>query len=162
MTRTLYLDMDGVVADFDRYAASTLGKNNNGKELWSQADWDILKTNPRLYRDLPKTPEADELYKFCMDFTIIHKWDIFFLTAIPHDNDMPWAFYDKVIWANKHFPGIPVLFGPYSRDKYIRCKTGDVLIDDRTSNCVEWSAAGGVSIYHRGDVQKTITSLMAL
>ena len=38
-----------------------------------------------------------------------------FLTALPRKNDIPFAPYDKVLWARKYFRGIPVLLGPYSQ-----------------------------------------------
>jgi 5'(3')-deoxyribonucleotidase len=82
-----------------------------------------------------------------------------FLTAVPKGNDVKWAFYDKVNWATTHYPDIPVMFGPYSHDKHVHCKLGDVLIDDRTSNCEEWRHAGGVAIQHRGDLDKTLTEI---
>jgi hypothetical protein len=49
----------------------------------------------------------------------------------------------------ERFERIPVLFGPYSFDKYKHCTPGDILIDDRTSNCEEWRAAGGHSHIYR-------------
>jgi hypothetical protein len=69
---------------------------------------------------------------------------------VPKANDISWAFYDKVIWAQTNFPGIPVMFGPYSKDKWKHCLTGDILIDDRSSNIDEWRAAGGIAIHHIG------------
>jgi hypothetical protein len=54
------------------------------------------------------------------------------------------------------------MFGPFSKDKYVHCHAGDVLIDDRTSNCEEWRAAGGIAIQHRGDVDNTINELKKL
>jgi hypothetical protein len=69
-----------------------------------------------------------------------------FLTALPHDYSMPMAVSDKVMWANDHFPGVPVTIGPFSYDKWRHCKNaGDILIDDRHSNCKEWEDAGGVA-----------------
>ena len=69
----------------------------------------------------------------------------YFLTAIPHDYSVPYATQDKVWWANDHFPGIPVFIGPFSHDKWRRCKPGDILIDDRVSNCEEWRREGGLA-----------------
>jgi hypothetical protein len=68
-----------------------------------------------------------------------------FLTAIPDNNSVPYAIYDKVTWADTHFPGIPVFFGPYSSDKQVHCRFNDILIDDRKSNCEEWRSAGGIA-----------------
>ena len=56
---------------------------------------------------------------------------------------MPYAANDKVWWAHRHFPGIPVFLGPFSHDKWRHCVAGDILIDDRHSNCHEWQSVGG-------------------
>jgi hypothetical protein len=41
----------------------------------------------------------------------------------------------------------------------VHCLPGDVLIDDRTSNCEDWRRAGGVAIQHRGDIDKTLLEI---
>lgn len=146
---TLYLDMDGVVADFDEYAARTLGLPPSGG-VYSQEVWQQLANNSRMYRDLVKTPYADELVFQCSRIAKQAGLDLRFLTAVPKGNDVPWAFYDKVIWAQKNFPAIPVMFGPFSKNKHSHCQPGDILIDDRTSNITEWQAAGGIGILHTG------------
>ena len=154
---TLYLDMDGVVADFDAYAYDVLGLPPSGG-IYPNDKWSKLTENPRIYRDLKKTPEADDLVKLCKDVCVQFNYDLKFLTAVPKGNDVPWAFHDKVYWAREHFPTIPVMFGPFSKDKHIHCKPGDVLIDDRISNIEEWRAAGGFGIHHT-DYNSTKTVL---
>lgn len=153
--KTLYLDMDGVVADFDEYVMRTLGvPPSNG--LFNHETWKKLAANPRIYRDLKKTPYADNLVEYCKKFCQTYGYDLKFLTAIPKGNDMPWAFHDKMTWALFFFPDIPVMFGPYSKDKHHHCEDGDILIDDRRSNIEEWQAAGGVGILHT-DFETTVT-----
>jgi 5'(3')-deoxyribonucleotidase len=157
---TIYLDMDGVVADFDEYAARTLGIPPS-QGIYPNEVWYKLATNSRLYRDLVKTPYADKLVFQCSVIAKQQGYELKFLTAVPKGNDVPWAFYDKVIWAQKYFPGIPVMFGPFSKDKYIHCQPGDILIDDRTSNIEEWRVAGGLGILHR-DFDDTLAQLSKL
>jgi len=160
--KTIYLDMDDVIADFKAYAVKVLRKRNDHEEKWPHEDWVKLRDNPRLYRDLDKTSEADQLVDFCRQLCAERGWNLMFLTAVPKGNDVHWAFYDKVHWAATHYPDLPVMFGPFSKDKHVHCNVGDVLIDDRTSNCDEWRAAGGIAIQHRGDIEKTIAGLKAL
>jgi 5'(3')-deoxyribonucleotidase len=156
--RTLYLDMDGVVADFDEYAARTLGvPPSNG--IYPNEIWYKLASNQRVYRDLIKTPYADELVQHCTDLTNKNKWDLKFLTAVPKGNDMPWSFYDKVVWAQQYFPNIPVFFGPFSKNKHVHCRPGDILIDDRKSNISEWRVSGGIGILHNYNLQETLSEL---
>lgn len=154
---TLYLDMDGVVADFDEYAARTLGVPPS-EGIYPDSIWKQLAQNPRIYRDLIPTPYAYQLYRECVNFCLNKDYNWAFLTAVPKGNDVKYAFYDKVEWVQKHFPGTPVFFGPYSKDKHQHCQAGDILIDDRTSNCEEWTAAGGIAILHK-DFNSTITQI---
>jgi len=154
---TLYLDMDGVVADFDEYAARTLGVPPS-EGIYPDSIWKQLAQNPRIYRDLIPTPYAYQLYRECVNFCLKKDYNWAFLTAVPKGNDVKYAFYDKVEWVQKHFPGTPVFFGPYSKDKHQHCQAGDILIDDRTSNCEEWTAAGGIAILHK-DFNSTITQI---
>ena len=57
-------------------------------------------------------------------------------------------FWDKIEWVKTYFPGIPLWFGPYSRDKHVHCVNRDILIDDREDNIQDWTQAGGVGILH--------------
>ena len=87
---------------------------------------------------------AHELVDWVTDYADVTGDRVFFLTAIPKHNDMPWAPQDKIFWAQRYFPRIPVFLGPYASDKYMHCRSPeDILIDDRPSNCTEWRAAGG-------------------
>ena len=123
---TLYLDMDGVVADFDEYAERILGLLPGDNGIYPDEQWQKIAANPRLYRDLKKTPYADELVAECIDLAIMNKYELLFLTAVPKRNDIKWAFYDKVKWAQNFYPEIPVHFGPYSLDKWRHCQPGDI------------------------------------
>ena len=94
--KTLYLDMDGVVADFDEYAARTLGIPPS-EGIYPDEVWYQLASNARLYRDLNKTSYADQLVDECKDFALTKGYDLQFLTAVPKGNDVKWSFFDKVI-----------------------------------------------------------------
>ena len=154
---TLYLDMDGVVADFEEYAHRTLGVPPS-EGIYPDEIWKKLAANPRIYRDLKKTPYADHLVDVCKALCEVRGWELKFLTAVPKGNDVPWAFYDKMTWALFFFPDIPVMFGPYSKDKHHHCQVDDILIDDRRSNIDEWQAAGGFGILHK-TIEDTIAGL---
>jgi 5'(3')-deoxyribonucleotidase len=146
----IYLDMDDVVADWMTEARRIVNRNWNYGERIPESDWNKVKAKQRFYRDLPLKPGAHELVAFCQD--ALSKGlidDLAFLTALPHDDAVQYAASDKVFWAHERFPGIPVFFGPYSFDKHKHCRPGDILIDDRTSNCEEWIAAGGHAHIYR-------------
>jgi hypothetical protein len=146
-TMIIYLDMDDVVADWHAAAQEFLKKRwIKETERIPQDEWDSIKQNSRFYLDLPLKEGAHDLVAFCLN--LVSKGqasEVRFLTALPHDNSMPWAAQDKVWWAHRHFEGIPVFLGPFSHDKWRHCQPGDILIDDRVSNCNEWRNAGGQS-----------------
>jgi 5'(3')-deoxyribonucleotidase len=144
----IYLDMDDVVADWHSYAQEILKLrwDRNGERI-PQEQWDKIKEDLRFYRNLPLMEGAHELVDMCQAYIADNpQFHLRFLTALPHDYSMPLAAYDKVFWAHEHFPYIPVTIGPFSHDKWRHCKNpGDILIDDRHSNCEEWEAQGGIA-----------------
>ena len=131
----IYLDMDDVVADWMGYARAYLKTSWAEGEMVPDHQWRTLKDDQRMYSKLPLKEGAVDLVNWVTEYTDKHPdVGLFFLTAVPHNNDMPWSFVDKVWWARLHFPHIPVFFGPYSYDKHVRCKSPkDILIDDRRS-----------------------------
>ena len=146
----IYLDMDDVVADWMGYARAYLKEPNwQEGEMLPEYKWRRLKDDQRMYRNLPLKEGAHDLVNWCRSYKEKSGCGLFFLSAIPHGNDMPWAIQDKVFWAQEHFPDIPVFLGPYSHDKWVRCKPGDILIDDRRGNNEDWRRQGGRAFLYR-------------
>ena len=146
----IYLDMDDVVADWMPAARAIVNRSWEYGERIPDSEWDKVKAKQRFYRDLPIKDGAHELVEFCRSAVADGLADdLRFLTALPHDYSVPFAPWDKTLWAQERFPNIPVLFGPFSHDKWRHCKPGDILIDDRTSNCDEWHRAGGNAHIYR-------------
>jgi len=146
MSKKIYLDMDGVVADFRSYAQGKIGTQPAVGDLYPDQDWLRLRDNPHLFAQLPIMARANELVNIARKYRDQLGWELMFLTAIPHNNDLPWAFHDKAEWARLHFTDIPVHFGPYSSDKHLHCSPGNILVDDRLGNCQDWIRAGGQAI----------------
>jgi len=150
MSNTFYLDMDGVMADWETAASNFLGRPLKdyvtGHYKNTPEEWLRIRDQSRFYRHLPLMPRAQELADLGRRYRDELGWHLKFLTAVPKNDDMPWAFYDKVLWALDYFPDIPVMFGPHSQDKHRHCQQGDILVDDRRSNCEEWTRAGGWAI----------------
>jgi 5'(3')-deoxyribonucleotidase len=150
MPQTLYLDMDGVVADWETAANRFFQRPMREPDPHTHyrntlEEWEQIKTQHRFYRDLPLMPRVDELVNLARQYRDELDWELLFLTAVPKNDDVPWVFYDKVHWAQKYFPDIPVHFGPHSWDKCKHCKLGDILVDDRPDNCLQWEEAGGIA-----------------
>jgi len=155
--RTIFLDMDGVVADFDTFASNLLGRPigwHQSKFDLTKEEWEMLGAVDRLYYQLPLMPDATKLVAYAKSLS--SRFKVQFLTAVPRRSTMPEARADKQAWVDKYFPGMRMDIGPYSHDKQKWCIPGDILVDDRPSNIEEWKAAGGIAIYHTGDVDATI------
>ncbi len=160
---TIYLDMDGVVADWEAGAAAVVGYYSEYPEKpYPPQDWEKIRNHGRIFRNLPKMPQADELVTLARRFRDELGWELLFLTAVPHYNDIHWAYYDKVMWATERYPDIPVHFGPYSQDKRNHTKPGDILVDDRSDNCSGWREAGGLAVRVTKDYQKALDQLAGL
>lgn len=160
--KTVYIDMDGVVADFDGAAQAILGGDCRVDDRYPEQVWMQVRAHQRIYRDLELCRDAKTLVDGVRVLADQHDLRVLFLTAVPKDNDFPWAFFDKMSWAQKHFPDIPVWFGPYSVDKQIRAQCDDVLIDDRASNIEEWEAQGGYGILYKGHAGPVLDELSLL
>ena len=68
----------------------------------------------------------------------------------------------KAKWVIKQITSnIPVVIGPFAKDKANHCKPKDILIDDSLLNIQQWTEAGGYGILHVS-FQQSIVDLTAL
>lgn len=137
----LFLDADGVLADFDQGARQLLGMRP--KEFIAKYGrrefWKGIARAKNFYGTLPEMPDARALFDAVKDLkpTI--------LTGLPLGN---WAAPQKIEWAARHFPGVPIV-ACLARDKHKHMHPGDVLVDDREKHRAAYEAAGVVFIHHR-------------
>lgn len=167
---TIYLDLDGVLVDFDKHA----------RELVK--DFDLGK--PHFNGDIPKTPEYEKMrtnLRFAIarkkDFWLNLQWntggqelmryvfnnfqieDIYILTAHMHTDKT--SCQQKKEWVAREIPQIKsnhVICDP-SKHKYVSSLMGkQILIDDRKKNIDGWIDKGGIGILHN-NVNDTIKEL---
>lgn len=145
---TIFLDMDGVLADFDRAAAALLRMppadfeaRHGTRELWR-----ALRRDREFYATLPPMADARELWE---GVRALARAEPVILTGVPR---WPDAADQKRRWAAHHFPGGSVITTS-AREKSDHCQPGDVLIDDRPKYSPQWEAKGGVFIVHRSASQ---------
>ena len=148
--RQLYLDCDGVLADFDKRATAVLGlpprafeKRHGIARFWQQ-----LAAAPDFYFSLPLMDDAMEL------FDAVRHLDPVILTGLPRGN---WAADQKVRWAAQHFPGTRIIT-TMARDKRDHAQSGDVLVDDQERHRHLWEEVGGIFIHHVS-AQQTLAEL---
>ena len=150
MNRRLFLDCDGVLADFDRGAQAILGMSPRAFEQRFNVGrmWAKLAAAPDFYGTLPLMPGAIEL------FEAVRHLDPVILTGLPRGN---WAADQKVRWAAQYFPGTRIIT-TMARDKRDHAKEGDVLVDDQLRHRHLWEEVGGVFVHHR-NARRTLVEL---
>jgi len=140
----LFLDMDGVLADFDAGACAALETTNSYKWEWihgSEAFWGRLNANPNFFADLP--PMADALHLFGN----VRHLNPMILTALPK-KDATDVAGQKRSWIAKYLgDNVPVITCLTS-EKPDYCVPGDILIDDRSVNQSAWTESGGRFVLH--------------
>jgi hypothetical protein len=139
--RQLYLDCDGVLADFDKGATAILGMKPKAFEHRHGLGrfWQKLAQAPDFYFSLPLLPDAMQL------FDAVKHLDPIILTGLPRGN---WAADQKMRWAAEHFPGVRMITC-MARDKRNHAREGDVLVDDMEKYRDLWEQAGGIFVHHR-------------
>ena len=151
----VYLDMDGVLADFFGGVEFLYGVEH-WKQLTNDKTKDLKKevidriTGTDFFAVLPKFPTADGLIDMVKKFT----GGNFSINTSPlrgdHENS---AKYKKLWIANNiETPDSIVVTGrkeTYARDK--ASGTPNILIDDRPINIQKWQAAGGYGILYQAN-----------
>jgi len=138
MQMRIFVDMDGVLADFDSGYAKAFGKFG-GKDA-DDVDWSKVRAISGFYSSLPPMPDFDVLWKAIVPYqpTI--------LTGVP--SEVPEAAENKREWATKYVGPHVDIITCKSREKCLHGKPGDILIDDWEKYKHLWISMGGVWITH--------------
>ena len=147
--KQIFIDLDGVMADFDRYFFERFGKVCQIME--DDEMWALIDTHePDFFYNLPMMPDAIEIFAKALEYT-----NPIFLTACPKHTYHN-AAEQKKAWVRKHICQntlvLPVL-GGINKRCFIQ-KQGDILIDDFEKNINAWTENGGYGILHTS-VQET-------
>lgn len=140
----IYVDMDGVVADFNRGWKEFTGNEINNWVVITGDEWKYLKKQwPTFWMDLELMPYATQLWD------ALKPYNPEILTAYP-DNGWKEAGVGKTVWARTVLGGNPVVHAVARSQKkdYAKQRDGtpNILIDDMERNIDEWERAGGVGI----------------
>ncbi len=152
MTARLFLDCDGVLADFEAAATALLGMPTRVFEAQYGIPtfWRRLAEAENFYGALPLMSDARVLFE-----AVAHLSPTI-LTGCPKGG---WAEAQKVAWAAEHFPGVPIITC-MAFNKRAHCQPGDVLIDDTIKHRHLWEEARGVFIHHQS-ARKSLILLAA-
>jgi 5'-nucleotidase len=151
MARRLYLDLDGVMADFDAHFPATFGLDH--KSMADDYMWLTINAHPSYFRDMPPCPGAIDF------FAMVAAMNPIVLTACPKSNYQHVA-RQKREWVREHLSDdvvvLPVL-GGHNKPLFMHA-AGDVLVDDLAKNTKAWEEAGGVAILHT-DFASTVKAM---
>lgn len=141
---TVYLDLDGVLADFDKRACEVLNGEchyrydfiHGGDALWAR-----LNAVPDFFRSFGLMPDAEALWGAVKHLNPV------ILTALPKTNPHV-VDAQKRLWVAEHFGRDVGVITCETKDKPKFCEPGDILIDDRSVNKTRWDKRGGTFILH--------------
>ena len=151
----VYVDMDGVLADFFGGVEKLYGVQH-WKQLTSDKTKDLKAevisriTGTDFFATLPEFPNADQLIDMVKKFT----GGPFSILTSPLRGDHQNSGKYKKLWLDQHIenPEQTIITGrkeTYAKDK--ASGTPNILIDDRPINIERWQGAGGYGILYQAN-----------
>ena len=151
----VYIDMDGVLADFFGGVEKLYGVEH-WKQLTSDKTKDLKTevinkiTGTDFFATLPEFPNADQLIDMVKKFT----GGLFSILTSPLRGDHEVSSKYKKLWIEQHIetPDQTIITGKkesYAKDK--ASGTPNILIDDRPVNIERWQGAGGYGILYQAN-----------
>jgi len=148
----IYLDMDGVIADFDKKYKELY--NIAPKEADTYKTFDKFFTTfiaERQFAKLDLMPDALLLIKYLKSLSVPTE----ILSSTSSEKRDAEIREQKVEWLHKHNLTFPINLVPGKRLKRNFSNPNSILIDDTPQNIDQWRAEGGVGILHT-DAMTTI------
>lgn len=148
----IYLDMDGVLADFFAEYAKLAGiKSGNYRDIPpAKADPTLDKMiGTDFFLRLPKFSTADNLVKLVSEYVKSYG-----ICSSPLRGDFKNSEYWKREWIKKNLrpqPAEIIITGQKERHAINPDGSPNILIDDRGTNIVAWRARGGIGIKYQAD-----------
>ena len=146
----IYLDMDGVLADFFAEYAKLAGVKNYRDIPPASADPTLNKmVGTDFFSRLPKFPTADSLVKLVLKYVKSYG-----ICSSPLRGDHKNSEQHKRIWIKQHLnpqPAEIIITGQKERHAVNADGSPNILIDDRGVNIVAWRARGGIGIKYQAD-----------
>ena len=147
----IYLDMDGVVADFDKRFEDLSGMLPQAyvDKHGLNAFWDLIdeKHKVAFWRGIELMPGAVELVKF------VSQYPYQMLTAPSVKKQ---SVIGKGLWVKDKvgtlYPSKPKVFYRKAKEKHMvkpELTKNDILIDDRADTIGRWAGAGGTAILYQ-------------
>jgi len=142
MKKLLYIDLDGVLADFDGGYEKLFGVRPDQDNYEPPDMWDNIRSQKAFYRDLPEMPGMHDLWKELTKFDP----DATILTGVPYS--IPDVAKQKRDWVLEHLGPTVDVIPCRSIDKHKYGVPGDILVDDRLKYSNIWTNMGGLFVHH--------------
>ena len=152
----IYVDMDGVIANFQKKWVELYGTDNHKKE--GKNNFKDFVDNKE-FAVLEPMPDATLLIDYLNDKLEDIPKEI--LSSTANDKFYETISQQKNVWLNRNNIDWKPNFVPGKAHKYTYAEPGFVLIDDDKQNIEDWNKAGGTGILHR-DALTTIALLKLL
>jgi hypothetical protein len=136
----VFVDMDGVLADFDAHHEAVFGFRSD--KLADNVDWEAVRAAKDFYLNIPPMPDMCELW----DFVSRLRPRPIILTGVP--SSVAEAPDNKRAWVRKHLGEYVQVECCRSKEKSMFAISGDILIDDWEKYRHIWEARGGRWITH--------------
>ena len=149
---TIYLDMDGVLTEFDAVVDKLSLRKPNGKVNWQE----LHKLGSAFWSDMPWREDGKIFYAKVLEFCKSHNLQLGILSAIYSKT----GIYGKKEWLKKNCPEIndaDIIICDKGVNKYLHLPENGLLIDDNSLNCVLCNNA-----LHYDDCETTIKYLETL
>ena len=161
----IYIDMDGVLADFDRGVEELCHIDKHDQEERDEAVidamWAEIRKITHFYDRLCPMPGAIELFRRLYG-KFGNRCEI--LTGLPKPiRGIEDAAEDKRRWVKRILSPDIKVNAVIREDKILFCHgSGDILIDDLRGNISDWEQHGGTGILHRSpeETLRMINSLI--
>lgn len=138
----VFLDCDGVLADFDKRAEVLFGMPSQQfeDEYGVKEFWRRIRNDDEFFANLDLMPDAMEL------FDAVKHLNPIILTGAPMGK---WAKPQKLAWRDRYFPNTEMIVVNPSRDKFKHMiGKGNYLVDDLLKHSHHWINNGGVFVHH--------------
>lgn len=146
---TVYVDMDGVLADLFNHAGSLHDVEHYNKMTKDQWETFFKDSNAyELFRDLPAFPTANKLLQIVTDFA-----GGYTILSSPLNFDKAGSIKGKKEWLKKHIH-VSADGQIFDHEKYKYATSNgkpNILIDDYGVNIRAWEQAGGIAIKYQAD-----------
>jgi len=151
----IYVDMDGVLADFEKRYKEIFGKDISRDRKDNNFEKNFMTLiNDKHFSTLDKMDGFFELVNYLNSVNIPK--EILSSTGRPHKHES--VSSQKSEWLEKHGIDWPQIFVPGKHLKKNYATPNSILIDDTKSNITDWNEAGGIGILHT-NVESTISML---